>query len=233
MQKAIGYIRVSTQGQADEGVSLEAQRAKIEAWCNLNDAELVAVFEDAGVSGASMNGRDGLHAALKATSKGMALVCYSISRIARSTRDMLEIAERLNTRGSDLVSVTEKIDTTTAAGRMVFKMLAVLADFERDQIGERTKMALVHKRNMGEVYAATPFGFDAIDGRLVEVKKEAMVIADILRMREAGSSLAEIAESRGLKTVAPIGNAVGRELYKLEKIGRVRRAGRGLYVSVG
>jgi DNA invertase Pin-like site-specific DNA recombinase len=201
MQKAIGYIRVSTQGQADEGVSLEAQRAKIEAWCNLNDAELVAVFEDAGVSGASMNGRDGLHAALKATSKGMALVCYSISRIARSTRDMLEIAERLNARGSDLVSVTEKIDTTTAAGRMVFKMLAVLADFERDQIGERTKMALAHKRNMGEVYAATPFGFDAIDGRLVEVKKEAMVIADILRMREAGSSLAEIAESLNARGV--------------------------------
>jgi len=201
MQKAIGYIRVSTQGQADEGVSLEAQRAKIEAWCNLNDAELVAVCEDAGVSGASMNGRDGLHAALKATTKGMALVCYSISRIARSTRDMLEIAERLNTRGSDLVSVTEKIDTTTAAGRMVFKMLAVLADFERDQIGERTKMALAHKRNMGEVYAATPFGFDAIDGRLVEVKKEAMVIADILRMREAGSSLAEIAESLNARGV--------------------------------
>ena len=201
MQKAIGYIRVSTQGQADEGVSLEAQRAKIEAWCNLNDAELVAVCEDAGVSGASMNGRDGLHAALKATTKGMALVCYSISRIARSTRDMLEIAERLDAKGADLVSVTEKIDTTTAAGRMVFKMLAVLADFERDQIGERTKMALAHKRNMGEVYAATPFGFDAIDGRLVEVKKEAMVIADILRMREAGSSLAEIAESLNARGV--------------------------------
>ena len=74
MQKVVGYIRVSTQGQADEGVSLAAQRAKIEAWCNLNDAELVAVFEDAGISGASMNGREGLHAALKATTKGMAQI---------------------------------------------------------------------------------------------------------------------------------------------------------------
>ena len=194
MQKAIGYIRVSTQNQADEGVSLEAQRAKIEAWCTLNDAELIAVHEDAGVSGASMTGRDGLHAALKATTKGMALVCYAISRIARSTRDMLEIAERLDAKGADLVSVTERIDTTTAAGRMVFKMLAVLADFERDQIGERTKMALAHKRSIGEVYAATPFGFDAIDGRLVEVKKEALIVAEILRMRDAGASLAEIAE---------------------------------------
>ena len=195
MQKAIGYVRVSTKGQADEGVSLEAQRAKIQAWCDLNDAELVAVFEDAGISGASMAGRDGLHAALKAAGKGMALVCYSISRMARSTRDMLEIAERLDARGVDLVSVTEKIDTTSAAGRMVFKMLSVLADFERDQIGERTKMALAHKKAKGEVYAPTPFGFDAIEGRLVEVAHEAKIVGEILRQRAQGAPLAEIANN--------------------------------------
>lgn len=194
MQKAIGYIRVSTQGQADEGVSLEAQRAKIRAWCELCDAELVAVFEDAGLSGASMKGREGLEAALKATGKGMALVCYSISRLARSTRDMLHISEQLDKKGADLVSLTEKIDTTTAAGRMVFKMLAVLADFERDQIGERTKLALAHKKSVGEVYAATPYGFDAIEGRLVEVKQEAKVVAEILKQRHEGASLANIAE---------------------------------------
>lgn len=202
MQQAIGYIRVSTQGQADEGVSLAAQRAKIEAWCSLNDHELVAVFEDAGISGASMNGRDGLHAALKATGKGMALVAYSISRLARSTRDMLTIAEQLDRKGADLVSLTEKIDTTTAAGRMVFKMLAVLADFERDQIGERTKMALAHKRAKGEVYAPVPFGFDAIEGRLVEVKRESKIVGDVIRRREAGASLAEIADYLNAQGIA-------------------------------
>ena len=201
MQKAIGYIRVSTQGQADEGVSLAAQRAKIEAWCSLNDAELVAVFEDAGISGASMNGREGLHAALKATTKGMALVTYSISRLARSTKDLLAIAETLRTRKAALVSVTEQIDTASAMGEFFFTVMGAIATLERKVTGERTKMALAHKRNMGEVYAATPFGFDAIDGRLVEVKKEAMVIADILRMREAGSSLAEIAESLNARGV--------------------------------
>ena len=195
MQKAIGYIRVSTQGQADEGVSLEAQRAKIEAWCSLNDYELVAVFEDAGISGASMKGREGLQSALKACTKGMALVTYSISRLARSTRDMLEIAEGLDAKGADLVSLTEKVDTTTAAGRMVFRMLAVLAEFERDQIGERTKMALRHKKASGEVYSAVPFGFEAIEGRLVEVKREAKIVAEILRHCEAGASLAEISDN--------------------------------------
>ena len=142
-----------------------------------------------------MKGREGLDAALKATGKGMALVCYSISRLARSTRDMLHISEQLDKKGADLVSLTEKIDTTTAAGRMVFKMLAVLADFERDQIGERTKMALAHKKAKGEVYAPTPYGFDAIEGRLVEVKREAKVVAEILKQRNAGASLADIAES--------------------------------------
>ncbi len=195
MQKAIGYIRVSTQGQADEGVSLSAQRAKIEAWCIANDMELAAVFEDAGISGGSMAGRDGLHAAMKATTKGMALVAYSISRLARSTKDMLAIAETLDRKGADLVSLTEKIDTTTAAGRMVFKMLAVLADFERDQIAERTKMALAHKKAKGGVYAPVPFGYEAIEGRLVTVKREAKIVGEILAMREAGASFAAIADT--------------------------------------
>jgi len=150
-----------------------------------------------------MAGRDGLHAAMKATTKGMALVAYSISRLARSTKDMLAIAETLRKKGANLVSLTEKIDTTTAAGRMVFKMLAVLADFERDQIGERTKMALAHKKAKGEVYAATPFGFEAIEGRLVEVKQEAEVVAEIQAARSSGSTLQAIADSlngRGIPT---------------------------------
>ena len=195
MQKVIGYIRVSTQGQADKGVSLEAQRAKIEAWCNLNDGELVAVFEDAGISGGGMAKRDGLQDALKATTKGMALVAYSISRLARNTRDMLDIAERLEKKGADLVSLSERIDSSAASGRMVFRMLAVLAEFERDQAKERTCMVVAHKKANGEAYCGAPFGFDAIAGRLVAVKKESAIVADILKLRESGASLADIANS--------------------------------------
>lgn len=195
MQKAIGYIRVSTQGQADEGVSLDAQRGKIDAWCKLNDYELVAVFEDAGISGASMNGRDGLHAALKATGKGMALVTYSISRLARSTKDLLSIAEQIRAKKAGLVSVTEQIDTASAMGEFFFTVMGAIATLERKVTGERTKMALAHKKAKGEVYAPTPFGFDAIEGRLVEVKREAKIVGEILRQREAGVSLADIADS--------------------------------------
>ena len=193
MQKVVGYIRVSTTGQAEEGVSLEAQKAKIEAWCNLNEAELVAVFEDAGISGGSMNGREGLHAALKATTKGMALVTYSISRLARSTKDLLEIAELIRAKKAGLVSVTEQIDTASAMGEFFFTVMGAIATLERKVTGERTKMALAHKKASGDVYAATPFGFEAIAGRLVEVKRESAIVANILKMREAGKSLADIA----------------------------------------
>lgn len=194
MNQAIGYIRVSTQDQANEGISLAAQRAKITAWCHANDYELAGIFEDAGLSGATMGKRDGLHAAMKAAGKGMALVCYSISRLARSTRDMLELADRLERRGADLVSLTEKIDTTSASGRMVFRMLAVLSEFEREQIGERTKMALAHKKAKGEKYGPVPFGYQDIGGRLIEVRLEALAVAKILRMRESGLPYRQIAE---------------------------------------
>lgn len=147
--KVIGYIRVSTVDQATEGVSLEAQRKRIESWAFVNEGDVVAVYEDAGISGSKMRNRPGLEQALAHAGEGYALVAYSISRLARSTRDMLDIADRLEKQGADLVSLSEKIDTTTAAGRMVFRMLAVLAEFERDQISERTKMALAQLKAKG------------------------------------------------------------------------------------
>jgi DNA invertase Pin-like site-specific DNA recombinase len=194
MNRAVGYIRVSTSDQSTEGVSLEAQRARITSWCHANDYELIAIFEDAGLSGSSMLRRDGLHAAVKAAVRGTALVSYSISRLARSTRDMLELADRLERQGADLVSLTEKIDTTSAAGRMVFRMLAVLAEFERELIGERTKMALAHKKAKGEKYGPVPFGFEEVEGRLIEVRLEAQAVAAIVRMRESGLAYRQIAD---------------------------------------
>ncbi len=120
--KAIGYIRVSTPGQANNGVSLEGQRERITAWCEMYGYVLDAVHVDAGISGKRADNRDGLQKALKAVCKrrGQAIVVYSLSRLARSTQDCLAIAEKLRKAGADLVSLSEKIDTTTAAGKMVF-----------------------------------------------------------------------------------------------------------------
>jgi len=200
--KAIGYIRVSTQGQADEGVSLEAQRAKIEAWCAANDYTLEAVFVDAGISGKAMGNRQGLSEALDAVGKGNALVSYSMSRVSRSTRDMLSLADLLEKKGADLVSVTERIDSTSAAGKMVFRMLAVLGEFERDLVSERTKAVLAHKKANSEVYSPVPFGYTAIEGRLEVVEREARLVAEIMQMREQGLTLRAIASEMNGRGIA-------------------------------
>ena len=166
MKQAFGYIRVSTTGQAVDGVSLEAQRARIEAYCLLNELELAAVFVDAGISGKRADNRPELQNALNAVcgASGV-LVCYSLSRLARSTKDTIAISERLDKAGADLVSLSEKIDTTSAAGKMVFRMLAVMAEFERDVISERTTTAMAHKKSQGERVGEIPFGYQlAADG---------------------------------------------------------------------
>lgn len=202
MNKAIGYIRVSTQQQAEEGVSLDAQKAKIKAWCFANDYELTNIYCDSGISGVKSD-RPELLAALKDTNKDTALVCYSLSRLTRSTKDMLHLSEELNRKGANLVSLTEKIDTTTAAGKMLFRMLAVLNEFERDQIAERTKSALGHKKENSEAYNHTPFGYQRTGNKFVRDVGESKVIALMQRKRKQGLSIRAIAEELNSKGIKP------------------------------
>ena len=193
MNKAVGYIRVSTDRQAQEGVSLDAQRARIEAWCIHNEFDLEEVFIDAGLSGATMAKRPTLLKCLAAMKPGMALVVYSLSRLARSTADTLAISDRLVKVGADLVSLSERIDTTGAAGKMLFRMLAVVAEFERDVISERTAGALAYKKSKGEKYSTVPFGYSERGGKLTPVEAESLVVAEMVKRRNAGESFGEIA----------------------------------------
>ena len=124
------------------------------------------------------------------------LVVYSLSRLSRSTRLTCEIGDKLDNAGADLVSISEKIDTTTAAGKMVFRVLAAMAEFERDQISERTKLALNHKKANGEKTGGdAPFGWDADDsGKLIENNTEQHIISLIFDAWGRGNSLGSIAK---------------------------------------
>jgi site-specific DNA recombinase len=198
MKTATAYIRVSTDGQVNDGVSLDAQRAKIEAWCFANDITLGAVFVDAGISGKRADNRPQLQAALNAVcNDGGVLVVYSLSRLARSTKDTIAISEQLGKAGADLVSLSEKLDTTSAAGKMVFRMMAVLAEFERDQVSERTCSAMAHKKSKGERVGTVPFGYTlSADGvTLKENADQLRAIELIHSLKESGYSLRAIAEA--------------------------------------
>lgn len=213
MKQLIGYCRVSTAGQRD-GVSLKAQESKIRAWAKLNGYQVKSIYQDV-LSGKSVDGREGLKQALDEIGKGDALVVYSLSRLARSTRETIEIADRLEKRGCDLVSLSEKIDTTSASGKMVFRLMAVLAEFERDQISERTKDALSHKKQNGEWTGRVPYGFKIEDGRLIEDVEQISIIQKAKALRRGGKTLRAISEKLGL-SVSFIHKAVNTDLRTLK-----------------
>ena len=201
--KAVGYIRVSTAGQVEDGVSMDAQEAKVRAWADLNGADEVVIFRDDGISGKRADNRPGLQSALDAVGKGDALVVYSLSRLSRSTKDTLALADVLAKKDADLVSLSEKIDTTSAAGKMVFRLLAVLNEFERDQVSDRTRFALAHKRTKGEKTGGdVPFGYRARAGKLYPDAAEQKAVRLIRDLRADGASLRDICRALEAEGIA-------------------------------
>lgn len=192
--KAVAYLRVSTAGQAEDGVSLDMQKAKLEAWASLNDAEMVEFCADAGLSAKSMD-RPGLQRALAVAKANRAtLVIYSLSRLSRSTKDTLAIVTELERAGAELVSLSERIDTSSAGGRMVFRMMAVLAEFEREQVAERTRHAMQHMKAQGKVVGQVPHGFARAGDELVVNPDEAKVVELAKSLQSKGYSLRAISD---------------------------------------
>ena len=206
MTKTIAYLRVSTDKQADHGVSLDAQRAKVEAYASLYDLELVDVAVDAGASAKTLD-RPALAGALKrlATGEAEALLVVKLDRLTRSVVDLSALVERCNKQGWALLSVGEQVDTRTAAGRMVLNILATIGQWEREAIGERTAAALAHKKTKGERVGQIPYGWSlATDGvHLDPHHAEQEVIRLARELREAGLSLRKVGAALERKGLLP------------------------------
>lgn len=204
--RAIGYCRVSTDHQADGGVSLDAQADKVRAMCAVQDAQLVEVVVDAGVSAKSLN-RPGLARVLALVEAGQVdrVVVAKLDRLTRSVRDLADLLDLFATHTVSLVSVAESLDTGTAAGRLVLNVMASVSQWEREAIGERTRDALKHMRAKGQRTGNVPFGYQvAPDGcTLVANIEEQRVVGLLRELREAGHTLAAIAaelNAQGFRT---------------------------------
>jgi len=205
--RAVAYLRVSTDKQADHGVSLEAQRAKVEAYAALYDLELVAIEVDAGASAKTLD-RPALDRALGLLDRGEAdaLLVVKLDRLTRSVRDLGELVDRCQRAGWALLSVSEQIDTRSAAGRLVLNVLASVAQWERETVGERTAAAMAHKRALGEYTGGeAPYGYRvAEDGRRLEAHPgEQRVIRAARELREAGLSLRKIGAALEAERLLP------------------------------
>ncbi len=162
--RVVGYVRVSTQEQATEGVSLAAQEAKLRAYADLYDVDLVAVIVDAGQSAKTLN-RPGLTAALAALASGEAqgILIAKLDRLTRSVRDLGQLLEAYFESRFALLSVADQIDTRSAGGRLVLNILASVSQWEREAIGERTRTALQHKKACGVQLGQKPLQGGAVD----------------------------------------------------------------------
>src|ERR1035441_6846440 len=148
--KTLGYVRVSTDKQAERGISLEAQAEKIRAMAVVHNAELAEIIVDA-ESAKSLN-RPGMARLLAMVDAGevQTVIIAKLDRLTRSVKDLCTLLERFERRGVALVSVAESLDTSSAAGRLVLNIMTAVSQWEREAIGERTRDAMRHKRSNGE-----------------------------------------------------------------------------------
>jgi site-specific DNA recombinase len=195
--RAIGYVRVSTEQQAERGVSLDAQAEKIRAMAVVQDANLLDVITDAGASAKDLN-RPGLARVLALVDKRQidVVIVAKLDRLTRSVRDLGELLERFERRSVSLVSVAESLDTGTAAGRLVLNVMASVSQWEREVIGERTREALAHKKMQGQRVGTVPFGYALADDgvTLVDQTDEQAVLGLLRERRAAGFSLRAISD---------------------------------------
>jgi site-specific DNA recombinase len=197
--RAVAYLRVSTDKQADRGVSLEAQRAKVLAYAQLYELELVAIEVDAGASAKSLD-RPALARALDMLKSGKAdaLLVVKLDRLTRSVRDLADLVDAYFTKRAALLSVSEQIDTRSAAGRLVLNVLSSVGQWEREAIGERTAVAMQHLRELGRFTGGVaPYGYQvAPDGEtLAPVPSEQETVALARSLRGAGASLRKVADA--------------------------------------
>lgn len=204
--KAIGYIRVSTVEQSNEGVSLENQTEKIKQYCKLNDLELTWIIKDAGKSGKNCN-RPGLKSLLQRLDKIDCVVVYKLDRLSRKVKDTLELIEQFEQAGVTFHSINEKIDTKSAMGRFFLNIVASLAQMERDLISERTIDALKHKKANNKRFGQVPYGWKLkADGETLERNlNEQKAIKLIEALKGKGLSLRQICHELTTQGFTPHG----------------------------
>jgi DNA invertase Pin-like site-specific DNA recombinase len=205
---AVLYIRVSTNEQARHGVSLEAQEARLRAYCEMRGLTVIDVIRDEGVSAFKhLDTRPGGARLLGHIASGSAshVVALKLDRIFRNAADALAMTESWDRAGVAIHLVDmggAAMDTSSATGRMMLTMLAGFARFERDLISERTSAALVHKRAKREAYAPTPLGYRRDGKALLPDESELATVARIQAMWASGRRLAAIARQLNAEGVA-------------------------------
>lgn len=197
------YIRVSTEEQVKEGYSIGAQKEMLKAYCTSQDWTSYKFYVDEGISAKDTN-RPQLKLMLDHVKQGLVekVLVYRLDRITRSVRDLHEILEIFEQHDCSFISSTEPYDTSTAVGRLFITLVAAMAQWERENTGERVSMVLLERAKDGEWLAQAPYGFKKIkikgkNGKMISTlkhDKETMpVLEDMIKKTKEGYSMRQLA----------------------------------------
>lgn len=192
--KILGYIRVSTKLQSEKGNSLKLQKSKIKDYCKLNDFNLIEIYEDRGISGMSIDKRDGYKEMVNYLTNNDidGIVVWSLSRLGRKMKDVVEFMDILKKNNINFFSIKENLSNSDKVGSLIMNILGSINEFEVEVIRERIKDVKRNKKQNGEVYGKLQYGWDNINGKLIKNDFEFRVIKRIKNLRSRGYSWRKI-----------------------------------------
>ncbi|MHC1723201.1 MAG: recombinase family protein [Aminipila sp.] len=211
-KRVVGYIRVSTAEQAEEGYSCDAQEDVIRQKCEQEGGIVVAIYADKGISGKSMTNRLQLHQMIQDAKDGKfdEVWVWKTNRLARNQYDLLTIVKELERYNVAFKSCSEAFETTTSAGRLMMNLLASIGEFERETIVDNVKMGMKQRARTGLWNGGVVLGYKSVlvnenNTRLEVVPEEAVTIRKIFELYSSG---------KGLKAIT---NQINHEGYKTKK----------------
>lgn len=231
------YVRVSTEEQAQEGYSIRAQEQKLKDYSRIKEWGVYKVYMDDGISGKNIEDRPAIQEMITDIQNGKVnnVLVFKIDRLTRNTADLIYLVNLFNAYDCAFNSLSESIDTQTASGRMFIKIIGIFAEFERENIIERTKIGFERKVREGYTLATrTPsYGYDRKIGEKIQTinEFEASIVREVFDMFvNKNMSCLEIANSLNERKIPTKENAVWHTrtiknmLTNCNYVGRVRYA---------
>jgi DNA invertase Pin-like site-specific DNA recombinase len=206
--KAAGYLRISKE--SPDTTSPRRQREAIEQLCSARGWDLMEMHEDVDISAYNGKHRPAFDAMMARLADVDALVFWRLDRLARSVRQLEDIADACQSANVQLVSTDGEIDTTSAAGRAFYQMRGVFGEFESRNLSERSRQMMSHKKARGEWIGKLPYGWRIVDKHLEPDLKQQAVLLRAAKRYVKGDSFTAIARELGFQ-ISPLSRMLRSE----------------------
>ncbi len=216
-KKCVIYIRVSTENQVD-GFSLDAQRNTLKKFAEREGMILKEIYEDAGKSGKSIEGRPAFKQLLNDISNGLAIdyiLVYKLSRFGRNAADILNSLEFIQSYDINLIATEEGIDSSQTSGKLLISVLSAVSEIERENILEQTMNGRKEKARQGGWNGGfAPYGYILENGNIKMVENEAIVVKRIFEdFVEKDMPMTRIARQLNIEGITRATNIVNTSLW--------------------